>query len=144
MINTTIEYKKQEFRVSWGYNEDVELYEIMIYPVHNGIVEERPVFLHRHPEEGYCEWRHTDICNHPERYLKKVTIEEVLDDDEQSDFYLWQEFLDKMNIRYKIRFSDENRYLYIHHENIKQVYGNAIELIFNENGDFIEFEAWGE
>lgn len=60
-----------------------------------------------------------------------------------TDLEKFRAFFDEMNIRY-IERNGGNHCLSIHYSHIYQSYGNAIDLIFDKDDNFIQFEACGE
>lgn len=62
----------------------------------------------------------------------------------KTDLKKYRKFLDEMNIRYEVKHYKGGYYLSIHHSHINYIYGNAVEIEFDENEKFIHFNAWGE
>ena len=77
------------------------------------------------------------------------TIFDLVDVDDDfetvTDLEKFKAFFDEMNIKYiKRENNGGNHCISIHYSHIYQSYGNAIDLIFDKDDNFIEFEAWGE
>lgn len=61
-----------------------------------------------------------------------------------TDLHKYKDFFDEMGVRYIMREYDNHIYLCIHHSHVNQIYGNAVEIEFDEDEKFIQFRAWGE
>ena len=63
----------------------------------------------------------------------------------RTDLQEYKNFFDKMGIGYTIeKHENEMISLYINDEHIYYNYGNTICIRFDDEEDFVEFEAWGE
>ena len=55
----------------------------------------------------------------------------------------YKDFFDEMKIKYSIEEYDDEIWLCIDKKHIEYDYGNSITTIFNINGKFKKFEAYG-
>lgn len=62
----------------------------------------------------------------------------------KTDLQKYKDFFDEINIGYKIKHDENHIFLCIGYKHIFHLYGNAIEIEFDENEKFICFHAWGE
>lgn len=63
----------------------------------------------------------------------------------KTDLQKYKDFFDEMGIRYKVtKHQNEMISLDINEEHIYYVYGNSICIRFNDEEEFVEFQAYGE
>lgn len=61
-----------------------------------------------------------------------------------TDYGRFMVLLDNIGIKYRTKEFEKHYYIDIGYKHIKQIYGNAITIEFDSDGNFITFEAWGE
>lgn len=78
MVKDIIEYNEKEYQLSGIFIEKMASYEIMIFPIENGVVSDDEVFYHRTDKIALANAVYTDIKFHPEKYLSDKAIEKYL------------------------------------------------------------------
>ena len=62
----------------------------------------------------------------------------------KTDLEKFQKFFDEMNIKYHICTDEEESYMWIDDIHLAPNYAATLQIIFNGDGKFVEFETWGE
>ena len=62
----------------------------------------------------------------------------------KTDLQKFQDFLDKMNIKYHTYISEEEKYMWIDDTHLAVSYAPTLKIIFDNDDKFVEFEVWGE
>lgn len=75
MAKEVIKYNEKEYQLSSRFIENMCVFEIMIFPIENGIVSGNEVFCHRTHYLASANEIYTNIKFHPEKYLSGKAIE---------------------------------------------------------------------
>ena len=75
MIKNIIKYNGKEYQLSTVFLNKMALFEIMIFPIENGIVSDNEVFCHRTSHIALANEVYTDVKAHPEKYLLDKAVE---------------------------------------------------------------------
>ena len=78
MIKDIIKYDNKEYQLSTIYIENMAIFETMIFPIENGKVSGKEVYCFRTLRANESKWKHTDIYEHPEKYVSNRAIEKYL------------------------------------------------------------------
>lgn len=78
MVKDIIKYDNKEYQLSTIYIENMITFETMIFPIKNGKVSGEEVYCFRTLEANESKWKHTDIYEHPEKYVSEEAITEYL------------------------------------------------------------------
>lgn len=64
----------------------------------------------------------------------------------KTDLQKFKDFFDELNIKYTMQYNNYNHTesMYINSNYLYPCYGATLSVNFNEDGEFIEFEAYGE
>lgn len=142
-----IEYENKRYQVSTINFDNTGMYQTMIFPIVNGQIDGREVYCFNTFNINEAITRHNTILKAPSVFVSQDAIQKYLESKKEefkvNDLQKFKDFFDEMNIKY-IERNGGNHCLSIHYSHICQSYGNAIDLIFDKNDNFIQFEAWGE
>lgn len=78
MIKDIIQYNGKEYKLSIKFIEKIKLFEIMIFPIENGIVSNNEVYCFRTINANELECKYTDIYENVKKYLSDEAIEMYL------------------------------------------------------------------
>ena len=78
MAKNIIKYNEKEYQLSSVYFDKMKLFEIMIFPIENGIVSGNEVYCKRTHNLIFANEVYIDIKFNPEKYLSDKAIEKYL------------------------------------------------------------------
>lgn len=79
MVKDIIKYNEKEYQLSTVLIENnMSVFETMIFPIENGIVSGNEVYCFRTLRSGESQRKHADIYYHPEKYVSNEVIEQYL------------------------------------------------------------------
>ena len=76
MLKDIIKYEDKEYQLSGIKTNNV--FEIMVFPIENEIINNNEVYCFRTPRIEQLEYKYRDILYYPEKYLTKKAIEKYL------------------------------------------------------------------
>lgn len=148
-----IKYNNKEYQLSCSYVNYT--YELMVFPIENGIVSGHEVYCHRTTDFNSIMSLYNLILENPSLYLNQKIIEEYLDSKEEdfktTDLHKYEKFLNDMNINFKTRdYHPKDKtpltVLSVCDEHLdSRVYGACVDIVFDlKTGKFMFFSPSGD